>query len=699
MAVPITNFYNNSLAVVTSGGTDAPAEGTQENWTVSITTGFSSTLTGEANFHVADPVAPSEKILVTAISGSTWTVIRGDESTTPVTHTAGFSIMQVVSANELAGAFLGYYNVRAFGALGDGSTNDTTAIQNAMNSVSTSSYGGTVFFPPGKYVINSPLTYASTTIPLRLQGHGSGEIGAELGGGASMIYADITAPGSAFEITGSNTGATNMVPFFSLSDLGILCTGANSGGSSNEYSAVYMEYVYRAELSRLQIQNDGGAGWQTCVHAIGNNTTYFEHAYVNAVSQCIWMDGGSGMTLFDIEGGPNTGSGYGMVRMDDTSGVAGPATIQLYDCVTEQGDWGFYANGGSSSPAAFIYMNNVQVNRPHVGGLYFGKADQVWLDYVWISDDGLTSTVPTTGILLDTDFEGWFYMENSVIQGCWGYGMQVNACTGAVIANTSFGGSGRLTANTYDELNLGSAASNITVTGCHFDCDTFNTLGNARSAIYCTSGATNILVTGCMATTPTAYGTSGFMDLTGPAGQTKRISNVNMGSPDHMVFTQGTGVNATTTTYTVILGPYTIPAYDMAVNTSYRVTLQGALVQAATAANFNLAAQFNGHTLYAVAPFTDVTTATADGQFIAEAHFRCVSTGPGTGTGGAVDYYVWGQASQYQAATSLAFSDAYNNNSINTTIANTVNFAVEWTVNTGSANARFATFERIDPIG
>lgn len=41
------------------------------------------------------------------------------------------------------------YNVRFFGAKGDGSTDDTTAIQNAMNAASFD--GGTVYFPAGHY--------------------------------------------------------------------------------------------------------------------------------------------------------------------------------------------------------------------------------------------------------------------------------------------------------------------------------------------------------------------------------------------------------------------------------------------------------------------------------------------------------------------------------------------------------------------
>lgn len=47
-------------------------------------------------------------------------------------------------------------NVRAFGAKGNGVTNDTTAIQRAIDSLALS--GGTVFFPPGTYLISQAVS-------------------------------------------------------------------------------------------------------------------------------------------------------------------------------------------------------------------------------------------------------------------------------------------------------------------------------------------------------------------------------------------------------------------------------------------------------------------------------------------------------------------------------------------------------------
>lgn len=60
-------------------------------------------------------------------------------------------------------------NVKAFGALGNGVANDTTSIQNALNSLPTD--GGTVLMPAGTYLICGTITIPKQSI---LKGVGSG---------------------------------------------------------------------------------------------------------------------------------------------------------------------------------------------------------------------------------------------------------------------------------------------------------------------------------------------------------------------------------------------------------------------------------------------------------------------------------------------------------------------------------------------
>src|SRR5699024_9505215 len=55
-----------------------------------------------------------------------------------------------------------YYNVKNYGAVGDGLTDDTVAIQNLISDVDV--YGSTIYFPPGRYLINNTLEFNNDNI-------------------------------------------------------------------------------------------------------------------------------------------------------------------------------------------------------------------------------------------------------------------------------------------------------------------------------------------------------------------------------------------------------------------------------------------------------------------------------------------------------------------------------------------------------
>jgi hypothetical protein len=126
-AVPVWIFTNNPVTTVASNGYnggaatgDAPSAGTSETWTMSSSASFpaaSSSATPPAQFPIADAAAPSEIIWVTNVSGTTWTLTRGAESTAPVTHAAGATFYLAVTSAVLAalnpGAAMFFGNVSA----------------------------------------------------------------------------------------------------------------------------------------------------------------------------------------------------------------------------------------------------------------------------------------------------------------------------------------------------------------------------------------------------------------------------------------------------------------------------------------------------------------------------------------------------------------------------------------------------------
>ena len=67
--------------------------------------------------------------------------------------------MPTYKLNGSLNADLYFANVKSYGAKGDGTTDDATAIQSALDALSTT--GGTIYFPPGVYLIKTAVLFYS----------------------------------------------------------------------------------------------------------------------------------------------------------------------------------------------------------------------------------------------------------------------------------------------------------------------------------------------------------------------------------------------------------------------------------------------------------------------------------------------------------------------------------------------------------
>src|SRR5690606_24690089 len=67
----------------------------------------------------------------------------------------------------------GTYNVKCFGAKGDGASDDWEALQEAVDVIYRQPGGGALFFPPGLYRISRPLEVPDTDNAVSWIGHSS----------------------------------------------------------------------------------------------------------------------------------------------------------------------------------------------------------------------------------------------------------------------------------------------------------------------------------------------------------------------------------------------------------------------------------------------------------------------------------------------------------------------------------------------
>lgn len=259
-------------------------------------------------------------------------------------------------------------NVKDHGAVGDGTTDDTAAIQESLNLVGP---GGTVFLPPGVYGTNSPLTIPPQ---VRLLGSHGGHIDDVVGscikpkalfaGAAVILMVDQTTGGYSqlsaeqrienLSIDGSNLSgsvdgiqAQGLVHGVYLTDVQVR-HGVNHGVNTTA-NASGTAYSWRC--SRVHVSTVVGIG----ITASMTDATWVDCEVIGAGSHC-WFVGGASNSVFvgcraEWSGldGYNFGSGTGTA-----AGSGGPVFV---GCTTDrngQNGVSIPVGANGNAPVSFI---------------------------------------------------------------------------------------------------------------------------------------------------------------------------------------------------------------------------------------------------------------------------------------------------------------------------------------------------------
>jgi len=285
-----------------------------------------------------------------------------------------------IDATSSSGAYAFLFNVKNYGATGNGSTDDTAAIQ-ACATAAAATPRSVIYFPDGQYLITSsikiPSVAGSGTFLNRISVKGASCMGTEIIAGTAGLVVFL------FDLT-DNSGGTIYTPsstsfedlYFSASPgvtanygINVIFNTTWDFGSQTQNGPVFRNLIFRGAnngtvggyVNGLVASNTGNALF-TEIYGYGNANTY---------------DSGSGAgtgSLVSITGS-NTNSIFSHINCDfwyhailADATVGGSGTIQgilISDCVVTQSQQAFCFKGGSFCGA--VRITNCQVDNGNNG--------------------------------------------------------------------------------------------------------------------------------------------------------------------------------------------------------------------------------------------------------------------------------------------------------------------------------------------
>ena len=317
-------------------------------------------------------------------------------------------------------------NVKDFGALGDDATDDTAAIQAAINSLANGSVGdgGIVYLPPGVYRISAPLTFMSNAYSITLKGSTTHFPVGTFGG--SIIRN--TGGGDAIEIINSMS--------ITITNLGIDHTSSSAGTAISATSTaskqgITVDQVYILDHSK-------GIDFIGYANSIIRNTEIRDQPNdANSTHAILLKKGGDArqdqirLENVIVEGETPAGSGnphnYSVgLKVEDWTN-----SIWVKDCaflrMTNGIEYDQSVGGRVATAGAFHRIENTDVDHCRNNGMYFEGGYAIWVQNCYIGSNGYPSgSVSASGLVTGENFKGTMWINNADCRGNSLYGLAFN---------------------------------------------------------------------------------------------------------------------------------------------------------------------------------------------------------------------------------------------------------------------------------
>lgn len=363
-------------------------------------------------------------IRVTPVAGSLTVPATTDTGISTAINTPGSATDTALKA---AYAPLRTFDVKRYGAVGDGLTNDTAAIQAAINAAAAS--GGDVVFPPGSYKTASALVVKSG-VSLR----GFGNVSKIVGSADHDIIND------------SATPATDLT----ISDLYLEVAGSSTAGSGIELTA-----CQRVTIRNVEVYN----AWDSIDVLTGSSDVVVTSCYVHGARQ-------QGIQVVDstrvkVQG--NIVDGVGSSNLHHCVYIASGCTDLDASGNTLRGAYGFgvhcYASTGT--PQRIVVANNTITGcgkgSGTTGGIYAGGSVQC-SDY---TITGNTINDAGNGAGIDSANVSRLVITGNVVRTCGTHGIALASASGLTCGFTVTGND----ISDWNHAGVGASAVRVPISG------------------------------------------------------------------------------------------------------------------------------------------------------------------------------------------------------------------------------------------